>query len=121
MILERIYFTGHGSGTLAACNKAVRDKIPTIIRGSGRDCSVIKLTDSEFLLKLDEKLAEELREYVESGSIEELVDILEVVYRISELRGTTHEQLDELRRKKYHDRGGFKENLFLVDADDEPS
>ena len=102
---------------MATYNKAVRDKIPEIIRGSGRNCNARKLPDPEFLLKLEEKLSEELREYMESKSVEELADMLEVIYRISELRGTAKEQLDEIKRKKSEERGGFRDNLFLADAE----
>lgn len=97
-------------------NKAIRDKIPEIIKKSGHDYNIKTLSDDEFLSKLEEKLVEELQEYQESKSVEELADILEVIYRISELKGTTKEQLDELKQKKSQERGGFKDNLFLIDT-----
>jgi predicted house-cleaning noncanonical NTP pyrophosphatase (MazG superfamily) len=101
---------------LTIYNKAIRDKIPEIIRASGHDLTVKILNDDEFLSKLEEKLVEELQEYQESKSVEELADILEVIYRISELKGTTKEQLDELKQKKSQERGAFKDNLFLIDT-----
>lgn len=97
-------------------NKAIRDKIPEIIQKSGYDYNIKTLSDDEFLSKLEEKLVEELEEYQESRSVEELVDILEVIYRISELKGTTKTQLDELKEKKLQERGAFKDNLFLIDT-----
>lgn len=96
-------------------NKAVRDKIPEIIKSSGRNCKTKRLSDSEFLVKLEEKLAEELQEYMESKSVEELADIIEVIYRIAELGGTTKEQLEKTRLSKSQQRGGFKDNLLLID------
>jgi len=96
--------------------KAVRDKIPEIIKKSGYDYNIKKLSDSEFLAQLEKKLGEELEEYNGSKSVEELADIIEVIYRISELKGTSREQLDELKLKKAKDRGEFKENLFLIDT-----
>jgi predicted house-cleaning noncanonical NTP pyrophosphatase (MazG superfamily) len=96
--------------------KAVRDKIPEIIRKDGHECKVQTLSDSEFLSKLEKKLVEELQEYQESKSVEELADILEVIYRISELKGVKNHQLEELRRKKAQERGSFNENLFLIDT-----
>ena len=65
-------------------NKAIRDKIPEIIKESGNNCNVKVLSDSEFLEKLEGKLEEEIKEYQKSKSIEELADIVEVVYRISQ-------------------------------------
>lgn len=97
-------------------NKAIRDKIPEIIKKSGHDYNIKTLSDEEFISKLEEKLFEELQEYQESKSIEELADILEVIYRISELKGTSNNKLEELRLKKSQERGGFKKNLFLIDT-----
>ena len=98
-------------------NKAIRDKIPQIIEYSGKNCNVKKLPNSEFLVELEKKLVEELNEYQKSKDVEELADILEVIYRISELRGTNSEKLDKIRQDKAEKRGKFDENLFLIDAD----
>jgi predicted house-cleaning noncanonical NTP pyrophosphatase (MazG superfamily) len=81
-------------------NKAIRDRIPEILRNSGKDCAVKELSDSEFLVELEGKLEEELIEYLESKDVEELADLLEVIYRISELRGFSKESLESLRLKK---------------------
>lgn len=99
--------------------KAVRDKIPQIIEASGKNCNVKKLDDSEFLIQLEKKLLEELNEYQESKDIEELADILEVIYRISSLNGTTPEQLEKIRKEKASNRGAFEKNLFLISSYDE--
>jgi len=101
---------------MASYNKAIRDKIPEIIKKSGYDYNVKKLSDDEFLSELEKKLGEEFQEYQKSKSVEELADILEVISRISELKGMSKEQLEELRLKKINERGQFKENLFLIDT-----
>ena len=98
-------------------NKAIRDKIPEIIKESGKNCNVKKLDDSEFLIRLEKKLVEELEEYQESKNVEELADILEVIYRISKLKGVVSDELDKIRQKKAEQRGKFDDNLFLVDSD----
>ena len=97
-------------------NKAIRDRIPEIIKKSGYDCNIKKLSDGDFLSELEKKLGEELEEYGESKSVEELADILEIIYRISDLRGIKKEQLEELRIKKALERGAFRDNLFLIDT-----
>ena len=97
-------------------NKAIRDKIPEIIKESGNSCNVKELSDSEFLAELEKKLEEEMNEYQSSKSVVELTDVLEVIFRISEIKGTSKEQLEELRKKKAEERGAFKDNLFLIDA-----
>ena len=97
-------------------HKAIRDKIPEIIRGSGKNCNVKTLSDDEFLKELEKKLVEELNEYQESKDVEELADILEVIYRIAQLRGISKEKLEEIRINKLEKRGAFEKNLFLVDT-----
>ena len=107
--------THFGRGNLIKYNKAVRDKIPQIIESSGKNCNVKKLSDSEFLAELEKKLVEELNEYQESKDVEELADILEVIYRISELKEVN---LDKIRQEKIEKRGGFEKNLFVIDTSD---
>ena len=95
-------------------NKAIRDRIPEIIEKSGKKCNVKHLDDPEFLTALENKLMEEIHEYFESHSIEELVDLLEVIYRIAELKGVDQKQLEQIRIRKNEDRGAFSNNLFLI-------
>jgi len=98
-------------------NKVVRDKIPEIIEESGKKYSLKQLDDTSFLAELEKKLIEEINEYSESKDVEELADILEVIYRISELRGVNSDELDEIRKDKAKKRGKFESNLFLIDAE----
>ena len=56
---------------------------------------------------------------MESKSVEELADAIEVIYRIAELKGTSKEKLEMLREEKASMRGKFNENLFLVYATEE--
>jgi len=98
--------------------KAVRDKIPDIIKKSGGRCRVKKLSDSRFLEELEKKLDEELAEYQKSKNPEELADIIEVIIAIAKLRGTSQKKLEQIRLKKLKARGGFSKNLFLVNAGD---
>ena len=100
-------------------DKAIRDKIPDIIKKSGNSCNVKKLTDDEFLPELEKKLREEVEEYLKSKSVEELADAIEVIYRIAELKGISNEKLEMLREEKASKRGKFSDNLFLVDTTEE--
>ena len=99
-------------------DKAIRDKIPDIIKKSGNSCNVKKLSDDEFLPELEKKLREEVEEYLESKSVEELADAIEVIYRIAELKGMSNEKLEMLREEKANKRGKFNDNLFLIDTTD---
>ena len=98
-------------------NKVIRDKIPEIIAESGKKYDLKQLDDASFLAEIEKKLIEEVNEYSESKDIEELADLLEVIYRISELRGVNSDELDEIRKEKAEKRGKFDDNLFLIDAE----
>ena len=97
-------------------NKAVRDKIPEIIKKDGYSCNVKTLSDEDFLAELEKKLSEEITEYQNDKNPEELADILEVIFRIAQLKGIPKEELEKTRIKKSEERGGFEENLFLFDT-----
>ena len=74
-------------------NKLVRDRIPEIIEANGHKCETRVLNDDEYLLELKNKLQEEVNEFLESGSVEELADILEVVHSLSAQFGTSIESV----------------------------
>jgi predicted house-cleaning noncanonical NTP pyrophosphatase (MazG superfamily) len=97
-------------------NKAIRDKIPEIIQKDGHSCSVKTLSNEEFLEHLEKKLSEEVAEYQNDKNPEELADILEVIYRIAQLKGVSKEELEKIRIKKSEERGRFDKNLFLIDT-----
>ena len=97
-------------------HKAIRDKIPEIIKKSGYSCNVKTLSDDQFLLEIEKKLSEEVSEYLNDKNPEELADILEVIYRISNLKGISKDELEKIRIKKVKERGGFEKNLFLIDT-----
>lgn len=99
-------------------NKAIRDRIPEIIEKSGKSCVVHRLTDDEFLPKLEIKLDEEVSEYLSSGEIEELADIIEIINRILELRNVGRKDFDSIRLEKMKTRGGFDRNYFLLEVRD---
>ena len=97
-------------------NKAIRDKIPEIIEKSGNFCNFKELSDEDFLIEIEKKLSEEVNEYMESKNPEELSDILEVIFKISEIKGISKEDLENIRIKKVSERGGFDRNLFLIET-----
>ncbi len=97
-------------------DKLIRDRIPEMIGKNGQEAKIRRLTDKEYLIKLDEKLDEELAEYHADGNVEELADLLEVIYAAALARGCTAEQLDRIRREKAEKRGVFKEKLLLEEV-----
>lgn len=99
-------------------NKLVRDKIPEIIKKTGKKANYHILGKSEYLNELDRKLNEEYAEYQADKNIEELADMLEVIYAISEARGYSVVELENVRKEKAEKRGGFKDMIFLESVDD---
>lgn len=100
-------------------HKLVRDRIPEIIEQSGKTCVVSVLSDEEYLRMVDEKLNEELAEYRADGSIEELADLMEVIYAAAKARGYTIEQLETVRVDKAQRRGTFDKKILLKEVIDE--
>jgi len=103
---------------LVKYHKAIRDKIPQIIRQSGNSYNIKRLSNAKFLVELEKKLDEELEEYQKSKNPEELADIIEVIIAIAKLRGTSQKKLEQIRLKKLKARGGFTKNLFLISTRD---
>ena len=96
------------------CNKLVRDKIPAIINAQGKKANTRILNDAEYLRALEVKLDEEVSEYHKDRNLEELADILEVIYALTESSGHSMEELLEACEKKRQERGGFRDRVFLI-------
>ncbi len=99
-------------------NKLVRDKIPEQISASGKIAKFRILNDDEYIKFLDKKLEEEVYEYMESNSIEELADILEVVFAIAKARNISDEDLFEYRETKAKKRGTYANKILLEKVED---
>ena len=93
--------------------KLVRDKIPEIIRKDGREPVIRVADDEEYWSRLKDKLHEEVAEFTEEGEKEEIADILEVLHAIMEFRNINKSEIENIRKKKAEERGGFKEKIIL--------
>ena len=93
--------------------KLVRDRIPEIIRKDGRKPVTHLAKEKEYLAKLREKLAEGVAEFSRDGKVEELADILEVVYALGEAKGVARNGLERMRMKKASERGRFTHKIIL--------
>ena len=94
-------------------HKLVRDRIPEIIEASGKTCVTEILSDEDYLRMVDAKLDEELAEYHKDQNIEELADLMEVIYAAAIARGYTLEALEQVRAEKAAKRGGFAKKILL--------
>lgn len=100
-------------------NKLVRDRIPEIIESNGQQCACETLEGKRYLEMLDAKLNEELAEYQQSKSLEELADLLEVIRAVATARGSSIAEVEALRASKAKSRGGFSRRIFLKEVLDE--
>ncbi|UCZ54023.1 nucleoside triphosphate pyrophosphohydrolase [Bacillus shivajii] len=98
-------------------HKLVRDRIPEIIEETGKRCEITRLDQNEFEYYAKRKLKEELDELHEAGNevhaVEELADMLELIYCLSEHYGYSTSELETIRQEKAKRRGSFQEKLFL--------
>lgn len=99
-------------------NKLVRDKIPEIIETDGKTCRTEILSSEDYLKMIDAKLDEELAEYHKDQNIEELADLMEVIYAAAKARGYSVEELEEVRQKKVLKRGAFEKRILLKEVEE---
>ncbi len=100
---------------MGAEGKLVRDRIPEIIRAGGSEPVTYQADPVEFRRRLRDKLLEEVDEFLEADdatAVEELADILEVVYALAADLGTTKDALETTRSAKAGERGAFTDRTI---------
>ncbi len=60
------------------------------------------------------KKMKEVAEYQVDKSVEEMADVLEVLFAICEARGYSVEELMQVREMKREKRGGFADRIFWI-------
>lgn len=95
-------------------HKLVRDRIPDLIHEQGETTHIRILEDDEYLQALENKLDEEVAEFHGNKNLEELADVLEVVYALAESQGASVQELLNVYEKKHNERGGFSKKIFLI-------
>ncbi|TBX75887.1 phosphoribosyl-ATP pyrophosphohydrolase [Bacillus mycoides] len=103
-------------------NKLTRNKIPQIIKNNGKTPTTRILPKEDYIKELCKKTQEELTEYLEATKkehrLEELSDLLELINALAEHEGTTLEEINNIRKKKEEERGGFSDRVFLIEVTD---
>ena len=100
-------------------NKLVRDKIPEIIASNnGKTCVTRIMEDGEYLETLNIKMQEELKEYLESGDVEELADLEAVLRAVLNVKKVSYEEFEKIRTTKANKRGAFDKRIFLESVDE---
>ncbi|MEM5635132.1 nucleoside triphosphate pyrophosphohydrolase [Bacillus cereus] len=100
----------------------MRNKITQIIKSNGKTPTTRILPEEEYIKELCNKTQEELTEYLEATAkehkLEELSDLLELINALAEHEGTTLEEINNIRKKKAEERGGFSDRIFLIEVTD---
>lgn len=94
-------------------DKLVRDLIPKIIEESGKQAE-IEIVDNDIAFEyLVKKLDEEVSEFKQDKNLEELADVMEVLFGLAHKMGYLEEDLLIKRQEKKFTRGGFEKNIVL--------
>ena len=97
-------------------NKLVRDKIPEIIKSDNREPVTHIADDEEYGPKLNEKLVEEVNEYIEEENSKEIADIYEVIDAIIEYKQFDKQEILKSQENKREKRGGFEKRIILEET-----
>ena len=97
-------------------DKLVRDKIPAIIETTGKIPVTDEIPPEKMQEAFDRKLREEAEEYLESHSVEEMADVLEVLHGIAFHAGIDWNRIEAERLRKKEERGGFEKGIRLIEV-----
>ena len=97
--------------------KLVRDYIPDQIVKNNLSVMYSFADEKDSKLYLERKLVEEVTEYLESNSPEELADILEVIFALAKTKKVSEKQLMKIRKNKRKKNGSFKNGIILKQID----
>ncbi|MFF5994969.1 nucleoside triphosphate pyrophosphohydrolase [Lysinibacillus sp. KU-BSD001] len=102
---------------MVAFNKLVRDKVPSLVTKDGGSYSLKLLSPLEHQHEITKKMYEELDEYHAAQSkdeaIEELVDMVELIYAAIKLHDVSPEDFEAIRLEKKKKKGGFEKGIYL--------
>ena len=98
---------------MEAYNKLVGDKIPEVIEKQDKVCEVEIVEGAAIRSRLEDKMLEEFNEYLADKNLEELADMLEVVFGLAYHQGYSEAELLAKRDEKRAARGGFEKGIVL--------
>jgi predicted house-cleaning noncanonical NTP pyrophosphatase (MazG superfamily) len=95
--------------------KLVRDRIPELAGANGPPGTFEQATEAEYALLLRAKLLEEAQEAATAspaGLVEELGDVLQVLYALAELAGHAAAEIECARARKARTHGTYTHRLL---------
>ncbi len=107
-----------GSATMAGGTtlpgKLVRDRIPEIIQRAGLVPLVETASPQDYHRYVSAKLEEELAEYLSSGDVAEVADLVEVCFAAAAIHGVSPDELLAITRDKREQRGDFDDRIVWM-------
>jgi predicted house-cleaning noncanonical NTP pyrophosphatase (MazG superfamily) len=95
--------------------KLVRDNIPQLAAANGQPGTFHQATEAEYTLSLRAKLLEEAQEAANASPadlVEELADVLQVLYALAELAGAAAADIESARVRKTRTHGTYTRRLL---------
>jgi predicted house-cleaning noncanonical NTP pyrophosphatase (MazG superfamily) len=92
-------------------NKLVRDKIPEYLTSIGVPFEVSVADEAEYTEELYKKLLEEVQEFLNAKSSEELADVMEVIDALRKLPEFAN--VLEVKMQKLKKKGGFEKRIIV--------
>ena len=97
-------------------DKLIRDKIPQILRQKGLIVPERVMDKEEFLIRLKDKLMEEAGEVTKAcygeELVEELADLMEVIYALCQAYQQSFDEVERKRIEKKEKCGGFDRKIY---------
>ncbi len=94
----------------------IRGKLPQIMRASGIHVCERVMEKDEYLKRLKDKLLEEAKEVIASGSEkemrEELADLLEVMLALLKVYEMEFKDIQQAAEQKRAEKGGFDDRIY---------
>lgn len=91
--------------------------MPDLIREDGRVPLFHIASEEEYAEALQAKLREEVEEFLANPDVDEVVDIMDVLFAICDLKNIDLDDLDEVGEEKASVEGLFEERVILEDND----
>ena len=107
--------------SLPLTGKLVRDLIPEINKGTGKDPVTCQVSGVDLYQALKMKAREEVDEIFEAESselLEEIADVYEVLMSLVRSQNKDWSEIEQIATSKRNKRGGFDEGQWLLETKD---
>ena len=102
--------------------KLIRDRIPEIAKKENRVINYATAENDElYIALLRNKFVEEASEFLDTGDISELADVLTVLKAIVKAAGISEEDFDKAYQEKLKTNGGFEKRYIGFFQDEQPA